>query len=117
VDRRDLLSTILTNLSESLQILSSQMTTTRSENMKAMLENRELASTLAELVEQAKEPDLNEIEDETLRNALQDRRIETMEARRQRRIVKSVVSAVIVGSGIDWASNEEFCSLVMDDED
>ena len=76
-----------------------------------------MTSTLLGLTNQLKEQDVDNIDDIELRSQLDTLQVDTKEARRRLRIVKSVVAAVVAGSGIDWARDDELRDLVLDAEE
>ena len=79
--------------------------------------NRDLASTLLALTDKIKEHnDLVERQPQ-LNARLEETRQEATTAVKQWRIMKSVVSAVVAGSGVDWSQVPELRDLVVDTED
>lgn len=85
--------------------------------MEANARNQALAKTLLELTSAMKTQSKNDIQDPQLRNKVEGVEKEVKESRRRMRNLKCILSAMIVGSGIDWAEDEVFRELVMDDED
>jgi hypothetical protein len=116
--RRDELAIKHTNLSASLASTISTLKATESQNMIAMHENQALTAELLSMAAEMKSVKTEDIQDSKLRE--QVRKLEE-DVRRQKtrwRIIKNVLSAVIVGSGLDWAGNEELRAVVlMDDEE
>ncbi|KAF2644988.1 hypothetical protein P280DRAFT_504460 [Massarina eburnea CBS 473.64] len=86
-------------------------------NMAANQENRVLSQTLLELAEQMKTQSTQDIEDARLREQVKAVEKEVKESRRRMRTLKGIVSAMIVGSGINWAADEALQELVMSDEE
>lgn len=86
-------------------------------NIIANKENRELSHTLLALTEDLKVQTTEDIEDRQLRDQVKMVDKELKESRKRMRLVKGVLSAMIVGSGINWAEDEILRELVMDDED
>lgn len=86
-------------------------------NMEENARNQALAKTLLELTSAMKTQSKNDIQDPQLRNKVEGVEKEVKESRRRMRNLKCILSAMIVGSGIDWAEDEVFRELVMDDED
>ena len=82
-----------------------------------MKKNRELTATLLDLAEKTKTQDISSIEDPLLKEQLEALHAETKVAKRNYRIMKSVVGTVVAGSGVDWSENEELCQLVLDAEE
>ena len=87
------------------------------ENIRTMAQNRGKAVTLLDLAGQTKVQRSNAVQESSLGNQLEKVRADTNTAKIRWRIMKSVTAAVIVGSGINWAANDELRDLVLDDED
>ncbi len=117
VDRRDILSIAHTNMSTGLSSISKSFTLAEAENIRALAQNRETATTLLNLANQTKSKRANAIRDSNSSNQVKRLRADTKIARTRWRIMKSVVAAIIVGSGIDWAADTELRDLVLDEED
>lgn len=82
--------------------------------MQATHANQELASQLLRLTSQQSSW-RDEMDDDSLRSQIEAVEKEGKEARAQRDRIKEVVSAVIVGSGVDWARDERLRQLVLDE--
>ena len=116
IDRRDTLEIAHTNLSSSLQMLLKETARLSADNIRAMERNRCLTATLLTL---AKRVQLRE--DEVSKDARFDAQLEVLRqdaatARRKWRMMKSVVAALVAGSGIDWARDDDLRDLVVDEE-
>ncbi len=105
------------NLSAALQGVLNKTTATEQENITSMRRNQELTTTLLGLTSQLQTHDVDSIDNIELRTQLKTLREETKESKRRWRIMKSVIAAVVAGSGIDWANNDDLRELVLDDED
>ena len=105
------------NLAASLRTVMNDATSSEHENIMAMQRNQELAIILLGLTDQLKVQGADTIENDDLRDQLKTLQNDTKEAKRRWRIMKSVIAAVIAGSGIDWARNVDLQGLVLDDED
>lgn len=117
IDQRDILAMAQANLSNRLQSTSNTLTATETENFKAMRRNRELAAILLDLAGRLKAQDISSISDADTRLQLESMRQDTRESKRQFRIMKSLIGAVVAGSGIDWATDDELRELVLDHEE
>ena len=106
-----------TNVATSLHSTSKSITLTEAENLRAMNKNRDLTEKLLDLTGRLKTQVTKDIHDSELLNQLKRVEEDAQTARTRWKVMKSVVSAVIVGSGIDWARNTDLQSLVIDDED
>jgi small-conductance mechanosensitive channel len=87
------------------------------ENVVANKKNRELSKTMLALAETMKTHSAEDIEDPHLREQIRSVEKELSESRRRTKTLKGILSAMIVGSGINWAADENLAELVMDDED
>ena len=106
-----------TNLSAQLHSTSNALTMTEAQNIEAMEKNRKLTTTLLQLANDMKAQRLSAISESKLSDQLEELREDTRAARRRWKIMKGVVAAVIVGSGVDWARNDELRQLVIDEEE
>jgi Centromere protein H (CENP-H) len=117
IHRRDLLSIAHTNLSSSLSNSSATLTNLETENILTSRRNVGLTKTLLDLVDEAKSQDKEYIQDQKSLSQLEVLEKELQFRRSRWRTMKNVVSAVIVGSGIDWVRDARLRQLVIDDED
>ena len=116
IDRRDTLEIAHTNLSSTLQTLLKEVALRSADNIRAMEKNRAMTVSLLALAKKvqgqrdavSKEPRLGAQVDE-MRN-------DTATARQRWRIMKSVIAAVIAGSGLDWAGDDSLRDLVLEEE-
>ena len=87
------------------------------DNTRAMEKNRSLTRTLIGLAKKV-EAQRDEItKDPGFSAQLDMERNEATTARQRWRIMKSVVAAVVAGSGVDWARDDTLRGLVLDEED
>lgn len=117
MNRRDVVGIAQTNLSARLNSTLKALTLAEAENIGALEKNRKLAKSLLGLISQLKsqrEAALHEADSGVRLDKLKD---ESRTAERRCKIMKSFVSAVIVGSGVDWARNEELRQAIIHEED
>ena len=69
------------------------------------------------LAEAVKSQSADDIDDQRLREQIKTVEKELKDSRRRMKTLKGILSAMIVGSGINWAADESLVDLVMDDED
>lgn len=86
-------------------------------NIETNRENRELSKTLLALAEDMKTQSIADIEDVRLREQVKAVEKDVKESRRRMQTLKGILSAMIVGSGVNWAADQQLQELVMDDED
>jgi small-conductance mechanosensitive channel len=101
------------------KLLSTRRATSTAEqkNLVVNQKNRELSATMLALAEEMKAQSAKDIEDPRLREQVSAVEKETKESRRRMRTLKGILSAMIVGSGINWAADEDLTELVLDEED
>lgn len=80
-------------------------------------ENAALVREVRELVGKVKEERGRGLGVKELEGKIEGARKQEEDARRQWRIMKSVVRGVVVGSGVDWVGDEKLRELVLDAED
>lgn len=86
------------------------------DNMRAMEKNRDLTTTVLALAKKVQARRDEVIEDARFNAQLDGLRDDVAIARQRWRIMKSVVVAVIAGSGVDWAGDDTLRDLVLDEE-
>ena len=114
--RRDVLSIAQTNLSMSLKSTLDDLATEASENIQLSQENQDQTAVLLNLTDRLQVQRIEDIADPELRTQLQTLREDTKTSRGRWRVMKSVVGAVIAGSGVDWAHDDDLRDLVLDDD-
>ncbi|KAI9815284.1 MAG: hypothetical protein M1827_002764 [Pycnora praestabilis] len=117
INQRDLLSMVHTNIASALSSTVSALSTAEMENLIASARNAELTSTLIHLAEITKLQEQGDLKDPKVKAQFVSLQEEKKIARSRWRIMKSVVAAVIVGSGIDWSQDEVLQELVIDREE
>ncbi|KAF9740172.1 hypothetical protein PMIN04_001806 [Paraphaeosphaeria minitans] len=80
-------------------------------------ENRNQSRTVLALAEEVKAQSIEDISNPSLREQVEKAEKNVKESRKRTAIIKGILSAMIVGSGINWAADEELRELVMDDEE
>jgi hypothetical protein len=86
------------------------------DNLRLMEQNKGLASELLELT--AQETSWRDrVDDEAVIAQMEDMEQEHKKTRAQRDTIKSVISALVVGSGVDWARDDRLRDMVLDELD
>ena len=116
IDRRDTLEISHANLSSTLQKLSKEAAMLSADNIRAMETNRALTATLITLAKKVQAQRDEVMEDPRFSTQLKDVRNDAATARQRWRMMKSVVAAVIAGSGVDWARDDTLRDLLLDEE-
>lgn len=87
------------------------------DNIRAMGENRISTKALLALTKEVRAPRDEATKDAKFGAQLEALRNDVAIARQRWRIMKSVVAAVVAGSGADWARDDTLRDLVLDEED
>ena len=116
IDRRDALSIAHTNMASSLQSLLQRMSAAEIEILRTMEQNRALTTELLELSNKMQAQRNEAMADPRLSMQVEQARADMSIAKKRWRIMKSVVAAVIAGSGVDWAHSDTLRDLVLDSE-
>ena len=87
------------------------------DNLRARGKNRVLTKTLLTLTEKVEAQGDEVTKNPRFGAQLDELRHDAATARRRWRIMKSVVAAVVAGSGVDWAGDATLQDLVLDEED
>jgi len=117
IQQRDDLSISLTNLSSTLDSAREDMMKVESEHIILARKNVELTKIMLELAEEASAQTKEDIKDPDMRAEI-DKLEESLRVSRQRwKIMKSTTSAVVAGSGVNWAGELKLRKLVLDTED
>ena len=93
------------------------MSTAEADRTRSIEYNQGLAPSVITLAQEMELARDDAIAQSAFTEQLAEAQQDAGEAKRRWRIMKSVVVAVIVGSGVDWASNEALRDLVLDNED
>ncbi|KAL4882858.1 centromere protein H (CENP-H)-domain-containing protein [Aspergillus karnatakaensis] len=114
INRRDALSLAQENLSAVQSSTLKQLSTVEVENLQLHQKNQEL---VRELLELTKDDDSwrEELSDPELEHELAQLEADLKKSKARWETMKSVASAVVVGSGVNWAEDEELTALVLDE--
>ncbi|KAL2222861.1 centromere protein H (CENP-H)-domain-containing protein [Thermoascus aurantiacus ATCC 26904] len=116
INRRDLLSLIQENLATAHAATLEALSNAEVENMRVNKKNQELARTLLDLTSHDSRWK-ERIEDEGLKAQLEELEAEHKKRRARWETIKSIASAAVVGSGVDWARDDRLRELVLDESD
>ena len=117
ITENDALSMIHGTQTAKLAATKRAFNTAEQANIAANDKNRELSQTMLALAEEMKSQSAKDIEDPKLRDQVTAVEEELKQSRRKAKTLKGILSAMIVGSGINWAADEELTELVLDDEE
>ncbi|KAK2767775.1 hypothetical protein FQN54_003934 [Arachnomyces sp. PD_36] len=114
INRRDTLSLIHESLSSAHSSTTAALSDAEVENIAITKRNQELARTLLELTEREKSLQ-EEVTDGELKTQLDALKAESKTEKAKWETIKSVVSAMVAASGVDWARDEDLQRLVLDE--
>ncbi|KAF1932647.1 uncharacterized protein M421DRAFT_245844 [Didymella exigua CBS 183.55] len=117
ITENDTVAMVQGHLSSKLASSTHALVTVEQANIVANQKNRELSKAMLALAEAMKAQSAEDIEDPNLREQIKVVENELKESRRRMKTLKGILSAMIVGSGINWAADENLTELVLDDED
>ena len=104
-------------MASSLQSLLQRTSAAEIEVLRTTEQNQALTTTLLGLSNKMQAQREEAMADPGLSMQIEQVRADTNLAKKRWRIMKSVVAAVIAGSGVDWAHSDTLRDLVLDSED
>jgi hypothetical protein len=116
VNRRDVLALAHENLASAHDLVMKQLSTLEVENLQINRENRELVRQLLELTKQDSSW-RERLDDPELLSQLDELEVDLKGRKAQWETIKNIASAVVVGSGLDWADDDKLRTLVLDETD
>ena len=117
ITENDALSMLHGILASRLASTTHAMSSVEQNNITALDENRELSRKMLKLAEKVKAQSVDDLGDPGLRQQVESAEKDVKDSRKRAKTLKGIISAMIVGSGINWAADEELRDLVLDDED
>jgi F0F1-type ATP synthase assembly protein I len=105
------------HLAEKLNSANTEAANAEQEVVEINARNQQLASRMLSLAEAVESQDTERLDDMSLQEELNDLDRGIRDARRDWRLIKSLISGVIVGSGIDWATDTRLLELVLDEDE
>jgi hypothetical protein len=117
ITENDTVSMVHGSLASKLLSTHRVISTAAQANIVEGRKNRGLAAKMLTLAEEMKAQSAKDIEDPRLRDQVSAVEKDLKESRRRMKTLKGVLSAMVVGSGINWAADGDLTELVMDDEE
>lgn len=114
---RDVVTMLHATVTSKLQSVHSRTADLEQENIEMIVQNKALAQRMLALVNDVKAEKIEEVTDARMRAQLEQLEEECVRARREWRVMKSVVAGIVAGSGVRWAEDPKLLEVVMDDED
>ncbi|KAM7191989.1 Centromere protein H (CENP-H) domain containing protein [Rhypophila sp. PSN 637] len=118
VEQRDVTATRAAKQSSDSNKMADQLARLEVEVQAITRQNASLASSLLQLTaeNQARHSE-DDIEDMQLKNEMNDAENDLVASRQRWKAIKSVTSAVVAGSGVDWARDSRLRDMVLDPPD
>ncbi|KAL2814922.1 centromere protein H (CENP-H)-domain-containing protein [Aspergillus granulosus] len=116
INRRDVLSLVQENLGEVHNTTQKKLSTLEVENVQLHQTNQELARELLEFTKHD-ESWREELDDPELKQQLVELEADYKKSKARWELMKSVASAIVVGSGVNWADDKDLTTLVLDESD
>jgi hypothetical protein len=117
VRRRDSVSAAVARQSNELRSSLDETARVQAETLRVARANVAHASELLRLAEDAKARKFGTASGEEMERRKQRAKAELKESRQKWKVVKGTASAVVVGSGVEWASDPELRAMVLDPDD
>lgn len=114
--QRDDLSITLTNLSSTLTSTVEELGKVECEHLTLARKNAELTRTMLELAEEASTQSKEDIKDPDLWSKMDELEKAVRVSRQRWRMMKDTTSAVVVGSGVEWARDMALRKVVMEED-
>ncbi|KAI6249571.1 hypothetical protein HI914_01931 [Erysiphe necator] len=113
LEKRDELSFSLSQLSRKFSNLQDELLKLEVENIRLTSENSKLTTSMLDFLEASSSKDKNNDSSQSLQE-LDEISSAVKFARRRWKIVKGIVSGLIVGSGIDWSRDPKLLDIVLE---
>ncbi|KAK7932583.1 Centromere protein Cenp-H [Apiospora marii] len=118
VQERDATSTTLAQQSTELRATLDDLTETEAKVLRLSRENVDLASEVLELAaEEKRQRDDALISNPAHREAIAQLEAQVRISHRRWRVMKGTASAIVAGSGVDWAQDEGLRRMVLDEDE
>ncbi|KAF4215839.1 hypothetical protein CNMCM5878_007692 [Aspergillus fumigatiaffinis] len=116
VNRRDVLSLTHENLMNAHNATLRELSNVEVQNLQLHQKNQEL---VRQLLESTKDDDSwrEALDDDDLKAQLEQLEADRKKSKSRWEVMKSIASAIVVGSGVNWAEDDELTALVIDEFD
>ncbi|OJK05137.1 hypothetical protein ASPACDRAFT_38707 [Aspergillus aculeatus ATCC 16872] len=116
INRRDVLSTVHENLNAMHTASLQKLTGLEVKNLQLHQKNQELVRELLSLTEDD-ESWREDLDDPELKSQLEQLEADHRRSKARWEVMKSIASAIVVGSEVNWAEDETLTALVLDESD
>ncbi|GAB1203413.1 hypothetical protein APSETT445_002048 [Aspergillus pseudonomiae] len=115
-EQRDVLSLAHENLNAALSSTLKKLSNAEVENLQLHHKNKALVRELLDLTKND-ESWREELDDMSIKKQLEQVKTDHQQSKAKWEAMKSITSAIVVGSGVNWAEDEELVALVLDESD
>ncbi|ETS86914.1 hypothetical protein PFICI_00742 [Pestalotiopsis fici W106-1] len=115
--KRDSASIALADQTTSTKQINEEIMDVRSRTLQLSRQNVDLASQVLSLAGEAEERKAAAVEDTEQAEEIAQLEQEVKASRQRWRVMKATASAIVAGSGVDWAADEQLKSIVLDEDD
>ena len=116
INRRDVLSLAHENLNAALSSTLKKLSNAEVENLQLHHKNKALVRELLDLTKND-ESWREELDDMSIKKQLEQVKTDHQQSKAKWEAMKSITSAIVVSSGVNWAEDEELVALVLDESD
>ena len=116
IEQRDVVSISAARQAGALQDIRNQLASAEAECIRLGRENVQLASQVCQLAEESERNKDVSFDDPDAARELHRLEGEVKASRQRWALMKGTASAIVVGSGVNWARNDELRSIVLDPE-
>ncbi|KAK6066477.1 hypothetical protein SCUP234_03983 [Seiridium cupressi] len=115
--QRDSTAVSMAHQSTSLRQTMEQIIDVETQSMRLSRQNVDLAAEVLELAEEANKQKDAPVDDPEQAEEIAQLEDEVKSSRQRWRVMKATASAIIAGSGVNWAADPELKSIVLDEDD
>ncbi|KAE8152692.1 centromere protein H (CENP-H)-domain-containing protein [Aspergillus avenaceus] len=116
INRRDVLALAHENLNTALTSTLKKLSSAEVENLQLHKTNKQLIQELLELTRKD-ESWRYQLGDTDIKTQLDQAKADQQKSKAKWEAMKSITSAIVVGSGVNWAEDENLTALVLDESD
>lgn len=114
---RDGASVALADQTTSIKQITEDIMDVQSRTLQLSRQNVDLASQVLSLAGEAEKHKAAAVEDTEQAEQIAQLEQEVKASRQRWRVMKATASAIVAGSGVDWAADEQLRSIVLDEDD
>lgn len=114
---RDNTSVVLAQMSNEIRATLDKLTEVEAESLRIGRRNIELTAEVFRLAEEAEKRRTGETDDPAVQTQMARLQAEFKASRQRWKVTKGTASAIVAGSGVDWARDPELRYMVLDPEE